>query len=74
MLLFGTIVAIVVRRTLEPPRDVSGTWNRRPEMSAERDKVPENEQVVRRLYDCIQRNDATGFAAIVAETHTDHFQ
>jgi predicted ester cyclase len=41
-------------------------------MSAGTDKISENKQVVRRLYDCIQRNDATGFAAIVAENHIDH--
>jgi predicted ester cyclase len=41
-------------------------------MNADSDKSSVNKQVVRKLYDCIQRNDATGFAAIVAESHTDH--
>jgi predicted ester cyclase len=112
MLLFGIVVAIVVRRTLGPPRpaardarserrpsglegqqpaDVIGTRmtsairmeispaaetrktsNQENPMSAGIDQTSENEQVVRRLYDCIQRNDAAGFAMIVAETHTDH--
>ncbi|AHG49049.1 ester cyclase (plasmid) [Rhizobium leguminosarum bv. trifolii CB782] len=31
-----------------------------------------NEQVVRQLYEYIQRNDAGGFAAVVSEKHTDH--
>ncbi|EJC75212.1 putative ester cyclase [Rhizobium leguminosarum bv. trifolii WSM2012] len=31
-----------------------------------------NEQVVRQLYEYIQRNDVGGFAAVVSEKHTDH--
>ncbi|OBQ62211.1 ester cyclase [Mesorhizobium loti] len=41
-------------------------------MSADSEDTSENKQVVRKLYDCIQRNDAAGFAQIVAESHTDH--
>jgi predicted ester cyclase len=45
---------------------------RRTNMSGGSDQTSENKQVVRKLYECIQRNDASGFAAIVAESHTDH--
>jgi predicted ester cyclase len=31
-----------------------------------------NEQVVRRLYECIQHNDTAGFKSVVSEEHKDH--